>query len=230
MFPTLSLHLSRLASRHKVRYQREDPERVDRLLRYYVRSLPALLDAERCNILVYSPGDQRAWVEVGTHAVVGQSNALALATPLGSAIASGRLTIVNHPAGVCEAGVDGRCVAKQAGRNAIYAPVRSRYHGEVVGVIEVLDKEDGPGFDERDATVLEEAAEGVRDLVDALFLSQKVFGATDTMLAVGEWTVGGAVGLLLLGSLLTLLALAALPSMGVVGEALGPLMAPFVAP
>ncbi len=72
MFPTLSLHLSRLASRHKIRYQREDPERVDRLLRYYVRSLPALLDAERCNILVYSPGDQRAWVEVGTHAPVGE--------------------------------------------------------------------------------------------------------------------------------------------------------------
>lgn len=230
MFPTLSLHLNRLASRHKVRFERADPERVDRLLRFYVRSLPALLGAERCNILVYSPDDQRAWVEVGTRAAPGESNPLSEATPLGNAIASGKLTIVNPPADAGDTGVAGRRAAKQGARSAIYAPVRSRYHGEVIGVIEVLDKRDGPGFDERDAPILEEAAEGVRDLVDCLFLSQKVFGTTDTMLALGEWTLGGAVGMLLLGSLLTLLVLVSLPSMGVVGEALGPLMAPFVAP
>ncbi len=230
MLPTLSLHLHRLASRHKVRFERADPQRVDRLLRYYVKSLPVLLDAERCNILVYNPGEQRAWVEVGTSAHHGESSALARATLVGSVIVSRKLTIASESAGTGEAFPEGRGAAKRAGRNAICAPVLSRHHDEVVGVIEVLDKKDGARFDERDASVLEEAAEGVRDLVDSLFLGQKVFGATDTVLAVGEWTLGGAVGLLLLGSLLTLLALVALPSMGVVGEALGPLMAPLVAP
>jgi len=141
-------------------------------------------------------------------------------------IASGKVTIANDLrsrkgpySGISPA-------ANLVSRNAIYAPVRSRYHDEVIGVIEVLDKKGDVGFGMADTTLLEEAAECIRDLLDSVFLSQKVYGATDTVVEVGRWTIRTALGLILLGAVLTLLLLASLPSMPIVNDALGPLLAP----
>jgi hypothetical protein len=224
MFPNLGLHLHRLASRHMVRFERADPERVHRLLKFYVRSLPALLNAERCNIFVYDPRNQRAWVDVGTGAVEGEFEVLAKNTLIGEVIASGKSAVANDLQGRTGTYMEIRPTAQFVSRNAVYAPVRSRYHDDVIGVIEVLNKKGGIGFGKLDAAVLEEAAEGIRDLVDCVFLSQKVYGATDTALEVVEWTLGSVVGLMLLGSILTLLVLASLSSMDVINDALGPLI------
>jgi hypothetical protein len=224
MFPALTLHLHRLASRHTVRFERADPQRVHRLLKFYVRSLPALLNAERCNIFIYDPRDAKAWVEVGTGAVEGAFVDLTKSTLVGEVIASGKLMVANDLRGRKATYMAIRPVANFVSRNAIYAPVRSRYHDEVIGVIEVLNRKGSVGFGVAEATVLEEAAEGIQDLVDSVFLSQKVYGATDKALEVVEWTFGSVVGLMLLGSILTLLILASLSSMDVIGDALGPLM------
>ena len=224
MFPNLSLHLHRLVLRRMVRFERADPARVHRLLKFYVRSLLALLNAERCNIFVYDPRNQKAWVEVGTGAVEGDFAVLAKSTLIGDVISSGKSTIANDLRGLKGTYMEIRPTAHFVSRNAVYAPVRSRYHDDVIGVIEVLNKKGSIGFGKPDAAVLEEAAEGVRDLVDSVFLSQKVYGATDTALEVVEWTVGSAVGLVLLGSVLTLLVLASLSSMEVINDALGPLI------
>jgi hypothetical protein len=228
MFPTISLHLHRLASRHKVRFEKSDPERVGKSLQFCVRSLPLLLNAERCNIFIYDPDGQKAWIEIGTGVAEGGFEVPVRSSLIGDVISSGRLTIANdlHDRRGTHAGAGP--AADLASRNAICAPVRSRYHDEVIGVIEVLDKRAGSGFGEADAAVLEQAADCIRDLVDSVFLSQKVYGMTGTVVAVGEWTLGTAVGLILLGSLLTLLLVASLPSMHVVNDALGPLLAPLI--
>jgi hypothetical protein len=229
MFPTLSLHLHRLASRHQLRFEKADPERVGRLLKFYVRSLPALLDAERCNIFVYDPAGQKAWVEVGTGVTEGEFEVPAKSTLIGEVIASGKLTIANDLHSRKGTHIEISPAASFVSRNAIYAPVRSRYHDEVIGVIEVLNKKGGAGFGDADAPALEEAAECIRDLLDSVFLRQKVFGATDTVVEVGRWTLRSAFGLVLLGCVLTLLALlglASLPSLPIVNEAIGPLLAP----
>ena len=224
MFPNLSLHLHRLASRHLVRFERANPERVHRFLKFYVRSLPALLNAERCNIFVYDPRNQKAWVEVGTGAVEGEFEVLTKSTLIGEVISSGKSTVANDLPGRKGTSMEIRPAANFASRNAVYAPVRSRYHNDVIGVIEVLNKKGGIDFGKRDAAVVEEAAEGMQDLMDSVFLNQKVYGATDTALEVVEWTLGSVVGLMLLGSALTLLVLASLESMDAINDALGPLV------
>jgi hypothetical protein len=224
MFPNLSLHLHRLASRHMVQFERANPERVHRLLRFYVRSLPALLNAERCNIFVYDPRNQKAWVEVGTGAVEGEFEVLTKSTLIGEVISSGKSTVANDLRGRKGTSMEIRSTANFASRNAVYAPVRSRYHNDVIGVIEVLNKKGGIDFGKPDAAVVEEAAEGIQDLIDSVFLSQKVYGATDTALEVVEWTLGSVVGLMLLGSVLTLLVLASLESIDAINDALGPLV------
>lgn len=226
MFPTLSLHLHRLASRRLVRYEKTDPERVARLLRFQVRSLPILLNAERCNIFVYDPDGGKAWVDVGTGVAAGEFEIPAKSTLIGEVIETGKLTIANDLRHRKGSYIEISPAAHFASRSGIYAPVRSRYHDEVIGVIEVLNKNADGGFGDADVPVLEEAAECIRDLVDSVFLSQKVYGATDTMVEVGRWTLRSVAGMMLLGCVLTLLALASLPSMHVVGDALGPLLAP----
>jgi hypothetical protein len=229
MFPTLSLHLHRLASRGQLRFEKADPKRVERLLKFYVRSLPALLDAERCNIFVYDPDARKAWVEVGTGVTEGEFEVPAKSTLIGEVISSGRLTIANDLHARTGTHIEISPAANFVSRNAIYAPVRSRCHDEVIGVIEVLNRKNGADFGAADAVVLEQASECVQDLLDSVFLSQNVFGATATVATVGRWTLRGAFSLVLLGSVLTivaLLGLASLPSLPVVTDAIGPLLAP----
>jgi hypothetical protein len=228
MFAALGLHLRRLSSRRIIRLERIEPPRIRKTLGFYVRSLPALLDAERCNIFVYDPGGARAWVDIGTGVGEGEFEVPVKSTLIGEVIASGKSLVANNLTG--RNGVDAGIAAERgpASRNAAYAPVRSRYHDEVIGVIEVLNKKNGGGFTSADVALLEEAAENVQDLVDSVFLDQKVFSTTDQLIYSGGPAVLAAIGLILVGSMLTLLLMAAWSAMPIVNEALSPSLAPFV--
>lgn len=228
MFATLNLHLRRLASRRIIRSERIDAATLGKTLRFCVRSLPALLNAERCNIFVYDPNSAKAWVEVGTGVTEGEFEVPTKSTLVGEVIASGKSLIANdlrtRPGVHIE--IDG--AAGFASRNAVYAPVRSRYHSEVVGVIEVLNSRSGSGFTNADLQLVEEAAESIQDLVDSVFLEQDVYGATDELVDASRCTLLTVLGLVLMGSVVTLLLMAAWTAMPIVSEAINPSLAPFV--
>ena len=185
MFATVNLHLRRLSSRRLIRHEHIDPERIEWTLGFFVGYLPALLKAERCNILIYDPVAATVWLEAGTGARVDAFEVPMQDTLIGAVIASGRPRIVNDPAefrGGAAGGDRGQGIAV---RNAAYAPIRSRYHAEVIGVIEALNKVGQDGFEPADLRPLEEAAEIVQDLVDCVFLAQRVYGAADVVLTGG---------------------------------------------
>lgn len=100
--------------------------------------------------------------------------------------------------------------------------------GNPEGVVEVLNMKTDFGFAPADLRVLEQAAEIVQDLVDSVFLGQKVYGATEDVIDAGRQTAVGVVGLILLGAMLTLLLMAAWSAMPIINEALSPSLAPFL--
>jgi GAF domain-containing protein len=198
------------------------------MLRFYVRSLPALLDAERCNIFVYDPNAAQAWVAVGTGVAEGEFAVPTQSTVIGEVIASGKSLIANDLARCDGVHVDTDRKAGFVRRSAGYAPVRSRYHDEVVGAIELLNKKGSSGFTSADLLVLEEAAENIQDLVDSVFLDQKVYSSTDELIYCTGPAILTVVGLTLLGSVLTLLLMAAWSAMPIINDALNSSLAPLV--
>jgi len=228
MFATLGLHLRRLSSRHIIRLERIDPARIRKTLAFYVRSLPALLDAERCNIFVYDPNAAMAWLDIGTGVTEGEFEVPTKSTLIGEVIASGKSLIANDLAGRTGGHVEMDRMAGVVSRNAAYAPVRSRYHDEIIGVVEILNKKEDKGFSSADLLLLEDAAENIQDVVDSVFLDQKVYSATDELIYAGGPAVLTVVGLLMLGSVVTLLLMAAWSVMPIINDAITPSLAPFV--
>lgn len=228
MFATLGLHLRRLSSRRIIRLERLEPARIRKTLEFYVRSLPALLDAERCNILVYEPTAAKAWVDVGTGVTEREFEVPMKSTLIGEVISSGKSLIANDLTIRNGADIGTDTMTGFVRRNAAYVPVRSRYHDEVVGVIEVLNKKGGVAFAGADLVVLEEAAENIQDLVDSVFLDQKVYSATDELVYDSGPPILTVIGLLLVGSVLTLLLMEAWSAMPIISEAMNPLLGPFI--
>lgn len=228
MFATVGLHLRRLSSRRLIRLERLDSARIRKTLGFYIRSLPALLNAERCNIFVVDPNAAKAWVEIGTGVTEGEFAVPMKSTLIGQVIASGQSLIANDTATRTGVGVEMDRMPGFVTRNAAYAPIRSRYHDEIVGVIEILNKTGDDGFSSADLPVLEDAADSIQDLVDSVFLDQKVYGATDEFVSLGGPALLTVAGLILLGSILTLLLMAAWSTMPLINEALSPSLAPFV--
>ena len=228
MFATLGLHLRRLSSRRIIRLERIDSAKIGKTLRFYVRSLPALLDADRCNIFVYDPNAAEAWVDVGTGVTEGEFAVPMKSTLIGEVIASGKSLIANDLAKRKGVQIEIGGEAGFVNRNAGYAPVRSRYHDEVIGVIEVLNKKGGAVFTGADLLVLEEAAENIQDLVDSVFLDQKVYSSTDEFIYASGPAILTVVGLILLGSVLTLLLMEAWSAMPMINDAISPSLWPFI--
>lgn len=224
MLANLALHLNRLSSRRVIQSEHIGTARVEKTLGFFVANLPALVSAERCNIYIYDPVAAKAWIEIGTGTSAGTVAMPTRSTVVGAVIASGRSRIVNDAESL-------QWVGRRAGdqplppvHNAAYAPVRSRHHDEVIGVIEVQNKIGASGFDGADLRGLEEAAEIVQDVVDSVFLSQKVFGATDAILVGGRQAMLAAAGLIALGSVVTLLLVTAWSALPIIGDALGPIL------
>jgi hypothetical protein len=227
MFANLGLHLRRLSSRRIIRLERIEPARIRKMLEFYVRSLPALLDADRCNIFVYDPTAAKAWVDVGTGITEGEFEVPMKNTLIGEVISSRKSLIANDLASRIGTGIGSDAGRELSDRNAAYAPVRSRYHDEVVGVIEVVNKKGGTVFASADLAVLEDAAENIQDLVDSVFLDQSVYSATDELIYSCGPPILTMVGLLLLGSVLTLLLIEAWSALPLINDAVNPSLAPF---
>jgi transcriptional regulator with GAF, ATPase, and Fis domain len=228
MFANLRLHLHRISSRRLIRRERLDPVRIDTTLRFFVEHLPELLHAECCNIYIYDPVAAKAWVEVGTGLDAGALAVPTKSTFVGEVIASGEPRIANDPTSLLSVASERGALRGLVIRNAVGVPIRSRYHDEVIGAIELLNKIGDGGFVAADIAPLEEATEIIQDLVDSVFLAQKVYGAADATLAESRYAIEVMAGFILLGSIVTLLLMAAWEGIPVINDALDPSLLPFM--
>ena len=228
MFANLRLHLHRLSSRRLIRRERLDPMRIDTTLRFFVRHLPELLHAECCNIYIYDPVASKAWVEAGTGLDAGALAVPTKNTFVGEVIASGEPRITNDPTSLLSIANERRALRGLVIRNAACVPIRSRYHDEIIGVIELLNKIGDGGFVPADIALLTEATEIIQDLVDSVFLAQKVYGAADATLEEGRYAVEVMAGFALLGSIVMLLLMAAWEAIPVINDAFDPSLLPFM--
>jgi len=187
-----TVHLGRLRSKTRLTDQGIVDGRQRKPLEFLARMTARSLDADACLLFIHDPGGRRFWLKAG-----GDTSGRSVELPLrhciaGKVIESGDPVIANSfvsqdgsPEKLEEAAI-------LDAESLVCVPVRSRNRGgEIVGVIEVINKRGHRGFDEEDRVLLEEASEHVQELMDSSFLDQNVFGHTKALVDVARRTCVG---------------------------------------
>lgn len=178
MLSDVKLQLDDISSRQRAFFDEFDPKRGSRLLDFYVRTAPRVLNAERCSIFIHDPQNRKVWLKTGT-GVTERGIEVALNDSIvGDVIASGKPVIVSDLQSCGGAHKKTDAETGFVTREIICVPVRSREGGDIAGAIEVLNKKSGGGFNEEDRAFLEEVGEHLQTVVNSIFLGQEAVGMT----------------------------------------------------
>lgn len=189
MLSNARLQVEAISARQQVLFDEFDPKQGSRLLDFYVRTAPRLLNAERCSIFINDPESGKVWVKSGTgvteHGIEVSTND----SVVGEVIASGKPVIARDLQN--RSGAHKKIDAETGfvTREIICVPILSRNGGAVAGAIEVLNKKGDGGFNEDDQAFLEEVGEHLQTVVDSIFLGQEAVGMTRNMLAAATKAV-----------------------------------------
>lgn len=168
MLSDVKRQLNDLSSRQEALFEEIDPKRQSKLLDFYVRITPRVLNAERCRLFILDRENRNLWLKAETPA----ERAMELpmeASIVGDVISSGKPVIASHFE--LQSDTHGKIEAETGfvTREIICVPFRSKDGGEISGVIEVINKNTGAGFGKEDQEFLEEVGEHLRDIVDRIF-------------------------------------------------------------
>ncbi|MCP5152252.1 MAG: sigma 54-interacting transcriptional regulator [Ectothiorhodospiraceae bacterium] len=144
------------------------------LLRFFVRTTPRLLDAERCAVFVVDRATGRVLSTVGTGLDGRPIEAPLEGSVVGRAISSGECVIENDLADV--PGFH-RIVDAQTGfttRSLVCAPIRSPAGSDITGAVEVLNKRDGGHFDGDDGRLLQEVADYLAMALENVLVNREI--------------------------------------------------------
>ncbi|MBI4205511.1 MAG: GAF domain-containing protein [Betaproteobacteria bacterium] len=183
MLSEVKLQLDGIASRQKALFEEFDPKRGSKLLDFYVRTAPRLVNAERCSIFINDPDNRKVWVKTGTGITERGIEVSTNGSIVGEVIASGKPLIARDLQS--RTGTHKKIDAETGfvTREIICVPIRSKHSGEIAGAIEVLNKKGDGGFNEEDQALLEDVGEHLQTVVDSIFLGQEAVGMTKNMLA-----------------------------------------------
>lgn len=149
-------------------------ENYESLLRFYVRIIPRLLDAERCGIFVLDSVRQRLLSKAGTGLRDGEIEAPMEGSVVGAVVSSGEELVDNDLAR--RAGFH-RTAERQTGfvtRSVICLPIRSVADGQVIGALQVLNKNAGDGFDDADIALGREVTGYLAMALDHILLDDEL--------------------------------------------------------
>ena len=176
MLSDVKRQLDDLSSRQKVLFEEIDPKRESRLLDFYVRIIPRMLNAERCSVFIHDPENSRVWLRMGTGVTERGIEVSLNDSIVGNVIASGKAVIADD---LQDRSGPHQKIDADTGfvtREVICVPVRSKDRQKITGAIEVLNKKSSGGFNAEDQAFLEEAGEHLQSIVDSIFLSQEAVG------------------------------------------------------
>ena len=175
------------------------------LLRFYVKIMPKVLNAERCNIFIYDPTSRVIWLRVGTGlegevVSVGEEDEAVL----GEVLKTGRPKIIHKvekPDGIH------RKLDEKAGlqtRDIVAVPILSVTGSDVRGAVEVLNKAGGAGFTDDDRKMLQEMAHYLEVAIESIFFnmeSTRLVSRLSRLLTIVSSAVLWVVGLTVLAIL-----------------------------
>ncbi|MBF0285239.1 MAG: sigma 54-interacting transcriptional regulator [Magnetococcales bacterium] len=193
-FSTSPDRLSEIKSRLEQARRALPLDDYDGLLRFFVKILPAALEAERCSLFIYSPAAGKIWLKFGTGVEEKGIEAPLEGSVVGRVVATGQGTIENDLQR--RTGFHSR-VDSQTGfvtRNLICMPIKSLTTGAVSGAIQALNKKAGRSFGETDMALLDEAGGLLASAIENVHLRQEMVELSSRM--HGEFerlrtTIGG---------------------------------------
>ena len=66
MLSDVKRQLDDLSSRQEALSEEIDPKRQSKLLDFYIRIAPRVLNAERCSVFIHDPENRKVWLKMGT--------------------------------------------------------------------------------------------------------------------------------------------------------------------
>jgi transcriptional regulator with GAF, ATPase, and Fis domain len=146
----------------------------DSLLKFYIRIVPGILEAELCSIFLVEPTTGEIWLKYSSDLKEKDIIAPREGSVVGDAITSGKWVIANdlHKRSGYHAELASK--TKFITRNLICAPIKSLTGKGISGAIEVLNKRGGESFSEEDAELLQEVANYLSMAIDNIVLNQEI--------------------------------------------------------
>lgn len=186
MLSNIKLEIDAISARQKVLFDEFDPKRGSKLLDFYVRAAPRLLNAERCSIFINDLRNRKVWVKTGTGVAERGIEVSVNDSIVGEVIASGKPVIASDLQS--RSGAHKRVDAETGfvTREIVCVPIRGKNGGGIAGAIEVLNKKGDVGFNQEDQAFLEDMGEHLQTVVDSIFLGQEAVGMTQRMAAVAS--------------------------------------------
>jgi transcriptional regulator with GAF, ATPase, and Fis domain len=149
-------------------------DNYEALMRFYVHVMPQLVEAERCGVFVLDAVRQRILSKAGTGLREGEIEAPLEGSVVGQVVSTGQAMLENNmmqnPGFHQEAAVQTGFVT----HSMICAPICSLAGGHVIGALQVLNKQGGAGFDERDAATVAEVGEYLAMALDNIVLNEEI--------------------------------------------------------
>lgn len=186
MLSDAKLQLEKLSSKQQTLIEELEPQNESKLLDFYVRLIPRVLDAQRCSVFIHDPANGKVWLKAGTGVTERGIEVSVKDSIVGDVIASGKSVIA-----IDLVSRDGahKAVDTTTGfrtQDVICVPIHARDRTQIAGAIEVLNKKSGGKFNEEDQAFLEEAAAHFQSAVDSIFLTQQAVGISRNLIATAS--------------------------------------------
>lgn len=186
MFDNLKKKVENLDAQRKV-LEADVGQGEDRLLSFYVKIMPRLLDAERCSIFIHDPAANESWLKCGTGVPERKIQVPVDESIVGKVIKTGQVVI--------ESGLDQKAgvhreVDEATGfvtRDLMCIPIKTVDGKGVAGAVQILNKKNGRAFDDQDRSMLEELAHFLELTIESIYVNQQSAGVMrDTLTLIGK--------------------------------------------
>jgi transcriptional regulator with GAF, ATPase, and Fis domain len=150
------------------------------LLKFYVNIVPKMIEAERCSICIIEPGKNMVWLKYGTGLKEKELMPPIEGTVVGDAISSGKWAVAND---LEKSAYHTELASKTKfmTRNLLCAPIKSLTDHGVTGALEVLNKNGGEQFTQKDGELLQEIADYLSMALENILLNQEILQLSTTL-------------------------------------------------
>jgi GAF domain-containing protein len=150
------------------------------LLRFYVEILPNVMEADRCSIFFINFQAGNVWLKLGTHLEEKQIIAPIEGSYIGRSASTGLCVIANDLA------EKNQGFHAQSDHNTgfvteslICVPIKSQLDGTISGVIQMLNKNEGQNFTDKDEILLTKITNYLSMVIDNIIINKQILEATN---------------------------------------------------